>query len=300
VTQNSPHLKSLTSGDLVGLVSPAAPVKPEQVEEGLKTLTQLGFRYRLAEHAFSDFGLTSAPVEKRLADIYQFLTDPEVRAIWALRGGYGSIQLLQAMDYQLWRTHPRWFVGFSDLTAFQWALYRQTGLPSLSGFTLTSQLHSANPHLTAGMEILSGERREIKATDLAEPIRIVREGRETGALVGGTLSMIGSLCGTPFWLEEGDWIVFIEDINEPLYRIDRYFQQLKLCGFWKKVRGVILGRFFYEGHPLSVSPLLLPLLPQGIPVVEDFPYGHYKDSFPLPMGVRAVLDTAPFCLSWEL
>ncbi len=294
-----PQVKPLKPGDLVGLVSPAAPVKPEQVEEGLKTLAQLGFRYRLSAHAFSDHGLTAAPVEQRLGDIYQFLEDKEVQAIWALRGGYGSIQLLPQMDYQHWRQHPKWFLGFSDLTAFQWALFRQTGLPCLSGLTVTTQLQPANPHLSPGLEILSGERTEIRATDLAMPPKIVRAGRGEGTLLGGTLSMICSLCGTPYWIEPGEWIVFLEDVNEPLYRIDRCFQQLALCGFWNNVRGVILGKFFYEEQSFSVSSLLLPLLPGNIPVVENFPYGHYQGSFPLPMGVRATLETESFRLSWE-
>ena len=294
-----PTLKRLKDGDTVGLIAPAGPVKPEQVADSLALLQQLGFRYQLGKYAFADHGLTAAPVEQRLEDFYRLLEDRNICAIWSLRGGYGSIQLLQQMDYQLWRKNPKLFVGFSDLTALQWALFLKTGLPTLSGLTLTLQMYPDNPHLASTLEILSGERTEVTAAELTAPPRVVREGRGEGVLIGGTLSMMCSLCGTPFWIGEKEYIAFIEDINEPLYRIDRCFHQLALCGFWKNVRGVVLGRFIYEEQSLSVSSLLLPLLPADIPVVEDFAYGHFKDSFPLPMGIPAVLETKPFRLNWR-
>lgn len=297
--KNKLLLPALSRGSKIGLVTPAGPVSQEQVAIGLQVLTSYGFNYQFGKYAFSDNGIVAAEVEQRLEDLHGFLEDDSIKAIWALRGGYGSIQLLKRLNYSHWMEHPKLFVGFSDLTALQWALFSQTGIPSISGFTLTTQVHPENPFLLTGLEILAGERTILDETVVGKEVKIVQGGRARGTFIGGTLSMICSLCGTPYWPEGEEWIVFIEDVNEPLYRIDRFFQQLALCGFWERVNGVILGKFFNNEDLLNVSSLLLPLLKKNIPVVENFPYGHYENSCPLPMGVTATLHTEPFSLQWQ-
>ena len=290
---------ALKPGDSIGLVSPAGAVKAEQVEEALDLLRGQGFKYRLGPHAFSDHGLTSATVRQRVNDLISFVKDPKIKVIWSLRGGYGSIQLLKRIDYSILEKHPKLLIGFSDITALQWGIYQRTGLPALSGLPLTLQVTENNRYLPIGLEILSGKKTAISEADL-EPgeIAVYRAGNASGTLMGGTLSMICSLCGTPYWLEKESLILYIEDVNEPLYRIDRYLQQLGLMSFWKRVKGVILGQFLYEGGKLDVVPLILPHVSSSIPVVYNFPYGHMEQCFPLPMGIKAKLHTSPFELSW--
>lgn len=293
-------LSPLLPGDAIGFISPAGPVTPEQVQPGLDFLQRRGFERRIAPNAFADHGMVSAPAEQRLQDWMDLLRDPRVKALWAFRGGYGTIQLLNRLDYAFLKKHPRLLVGFSDLTALQWAILQKTGLPSLSGLTVTSQLSEANPFVEAGLEILAGRRTRFTAADFPPgEVQIYREGSAAGLLVGGTLTMIGALCGTPFFLRKKPLILFLEDVNEPLYRIDRYFQQLNLAGFWQRVSGIILGKFLYRDEPLDALPLLLPLLPPGVPVVYNFPYGHFPRCCPLPVGVNARLSVTPLELIWE-
>ncbi|MEL6821635.1 MAG: LD-carboxypeptidase [Calditrichota bacterium] len=295
-----PKLPALLPGGKVGLVAPAGAVKPEQVQESLRLLDNLGIIAVPGKHAFANNGIVSAPHEHRLDDIHSFLRDDHISAIWALRGGYGSMQLLRDLDYHLLAEKPRWIIGFSDLTAFQWALFNKLKLPTLSGFTLTSQLHSGNPWLHTGLQMLAGERRKLTAADVAATsIEEVIPGRARGTILGGTLTMIAALCGTPYFNQRRNLILLLEDVNEPLYRLDRIIQQLDMMGFWKKVRGIILGRFIYGAGELDILPSLLPRLQAGTPVVSGFPYGHYADSCPMPLGVRAEFETRPFFLRWR-
>ncbi len=292
------HLTPLNPGDTVGLISLAAPVKKDQIKNGLSFLEHHKFSYKFSQHAFSDFGLTAAPIQKRLKDLETFLRDDQIKALWSLRGGYGSIQLLGELNYRFFEAHPRLIIGFSDLTVFQWALYQQIEIPTLSGLTLTMQMSENNPFVATGFEIMSGKRSRISANDISTPLQINRGGKAEGIILGGTLSMICSLCGTPFWPENRKIILFLEDVNEPLYRIDRYFHQLSLTGFWPQVEGIILGKFLYEDQYLNVLPLLVPLIPENIPIISNFPYGHVVTSMPLPIGAEATLRTNPFELSW--
>lgn len=293
-------LPPILPGCKIGLVSPAGPVKKEQIQKGLEILAKFKIDYEFGKHAFLDKKIVSASVKDRIEDINYFLQREEIKAIWALRGGYGSIQLLKIIDYSLLKKHPKLFVGFSDLTALQWGIFKKAGIPSLSGFVLTLQLCQENPFVLLGMEILSGKRNKILGKDLrGNKIQIISPGKAEGIFLGGTLSMICSLCGTPYFIDQDGLILFIEDVNEPLYRIDRYLQQLALINFWSKVKGVILGQFLNEGKPLDVVSLLKPFLSTTIPIISNFPYGHQTKSIPLIQGVIVKMDTKPFSLKWD-
>lgn len=296
----SKKLSPVSPGGKVGLISPAGPVTLAQIQEGLDTLSQSNIQYEFGKYAFADTGLVSAAEAERIDDIRMFLEQDDIAALWALRGGYGSIQLLDKLDYAGLESHSKLMIGFSDLTVLQWAVFKQTGIPALSGFTLTSQFSPKNPFLPLGLQILSGERTAISETDLERVnIQTIAAGKTEGILMGGTLSMICSLCGTPYFIDRDDLILFLEDVNEPLYRIDRCLRQLALMDFWSRVRGVILGRFWFEEKPLDVAPLLKPLLPGSIPIVSDFPYGHLTACIPLPQGVKVDFRGKPFHLEWE-
>jgi muramoyltetrapeptide carboxypeptidase len=293
-------LSPILPGDKVGLVSPAGPVNKEQIQNGLDTLTQNNIQYEFGKHAFFNQGIVSASVNERIEDINHFLKRDDIKAIWALRGGYGSIQLLNKFDYNLLKNNPKFLIGFSDITALQWAVFKQAGLPSLSGLTITSQFNSDNPYLTMGVEILSGKRTDISEKDLqTNKIKVITAGEAEGILIGGTLSMICSLCGTSYFIDRDDIILFLEDVNEPLYRIDRYFQQLALMDFWLKVKGIILGQFKNEEKRLDIIPLIKPLVSDNIFLISNFPYGHQTNSFPLFQGVFSKIKVDPFSLKWE-
>lgn len=293
-------LHAILPGDKIGLISPAGAVKEEQIQKGLDTLTKYNIQYEFGKHAFSDHGIVSATVKDRLDDINHFLKQEDIKALWALRGGYGSMQLLKKIDYSLLKQHRKPLIGFSDLTALQWAVFKKTGLPSFSGFTLTSQLCDENPYVELGMEILSSKRTEISEKDLrGSEIQIINPGEIEGILIGGTLSMICSICGTPYFIDGDDLILYLDDVNEPQYRIDRYFQQLALIDFWSKVKGVILGQFLSDNKALDAVSLIKPYLPASIPIISDFPYGHQTNSMLLVQGVSVQIRMNPFRIIWK-
>ncbi len=288
----------LRRGDKIGFVTPAGPVRYDQISAAIERLEAAGYRTELGANALENHGIVSAPAEDRIADLMQFLHDDDVRAIWALRGGYGTVQLFDKIDFTAFSDFPKHLIGFSDLTAFQWAAFAKAGHPSISGLTTTLQMGSDNPYVNYGMQLLAGEIQQLDNSHLETPVTIVEAGEASGWLIGGTLTMICSICGTGFWPRKRSLIVYLEDVNEPLYRIDRCMQQLKLMGFWEKVRAVVLGQFVYGDDYFDVLPLIRPLLPPDIPLVANLPYGHIAESIPLPMGIRARLQTDPFRLSW--
>lgn len=293
-------LRPVLPGSTVGLIAPASSVDPEKMAPGLAILEKLGYSYKFGTHALSKNEMTAASPQQRLADIYEFLEDDEVEAIWAIRGGYGTPQLLDLMDYSLLREYPKLIIGFSDVTALQWAIYEKTKLATVSGLVLTLQMRLENPFLSETVDLLSGSKtRIIPENLLPEKLMIYQNGEAEGVLLGGTLSMICALCGTPYFPADNNVILFIEDIDEPLYKIDRLLRQLYLCGFLKKVRGLILGKFLDGDKQNDVYPLLKTLLHPGIPIVGNFPYGHLTESIAMPLGVHARLSTNPFLLEWQ-
>lgn len=293
-------LPPLLPGDAIGLFAPAAPVEAGRIESAQNLLGQLGYRILLATHALQNEGMVSSSIENRVSDIEELLLSPEVRALWSIRGGYGSIQLLERLPYGLFRKHPRIVVGFSDVTALQMALFARIGLPSVSGLTLTRQVNPDNRFLHWGLGMLKGEVISLdRELFIGEDVQIVSRGDAEGYLIGGTLSLIAALCGTPFFPEAKPIILYLEDVDEPLYRIDRLLWQLKHSGVFQAVQGIILGEFLFRGNSLDVFPLLKPVLPRRIPAVRNFPYGHQVSSIPLPFGVWAQLTSEPFSLKWH-
>jgi len=292
-------LPVLQPGSGIGLVAPAGPIEEEKILPGIRLLEEAGFKIKFAPHLFGKFRFFSGTMEQRLKDIHNFLIDPEIEALYAVRGGVGSSQLLPGLDFSLWKKQRKLLIGFSDITALQWALWQKTGLPSLSGMTLTSQLRAENPFAGLFFEILRGERLFYTENDLPpDDFTVLREGRAQGVLIGGTLSIINSLLGTPYFPRLSNIILFLEDINEPVYRIERMLVQLKLAGVLNQVVGLILGRFKSDNRFLDFWQEVEYLFPPSVPVVGNYPYGHFVRSCVLPSGVQAELQTSPFLLKW--
>ncbi len=285
----------------IGLVAPGEWVTEKAIRPAAQLLESLGYRVFFAPHLFGKHRYFSGTVEERLSDIHYFLQKEEVQIIYAARGGVGSAQLLPHLDFAAWQQTRKLLVGFSDVTALQWGLWARTGLPSISGMTLTLQLHAENPYLTLFREMLTGERYSIGEADLVKSgARVVRPGEAEGILLGGALTIINSLLGTPFFPELNQPIIlFLEDVKEPLYRLERLLVQLQQAGVLEKVVALILGRFLWQDTWHELWPVFQYLFPPNIPVITHFPYGHFADACPLPMGVFANLSTEPLKLVWK-
>jgi muramoyltetrapeptide carboxypeptidase len=283
----------------IGIFAPAGWVTEEQIEPAFNILSQKGFRIKKSPNLFGKFRFFSGTIQTRLEDIHYLLDDPDIKILYAVRGGVGCSQLLPHVDYRLWKETGKLLIGFSDVTALQWALYKKCGLPSLSGMTLTNQCHKENPYLNLFFDILSGKVNSIQLNKLVDsPLKVWRNGKAEGILIGGTLSILNTVLGTPFFPDLNSIILFIEEINEPLYKIERNLIQLKLAGILEKVKGLILGSFYDQEKKIEIWPEVDYLFPTQIPVVSNFPYGHFPDACPLPLGVYCTFKSSPFEIKW--
>jgi muramoyltetrapeptide carboxypeptidase len=286
---------TLRRGDLVGVVCPGFAVRPEPFRAGVDWLRRRGFRIRLGDHVLARDGYFAGPDEARAADLMEMLTDPEVRAVWFGRGGYGSARLLDRIDWRALRRDPKVLVGYSDLTALFSAAGRKTGQVCLLGPTVVELGDPGAYHLPSLRCGLAGAGTAVRFTHR----QVLVEGCAEGPLVGGNLSVLAHLLGTPFAPRFDGSILLLEDVGETTYRIDRMLNHLRLSGALDRVSGVVLGgmepappaRSFPPDRPIMavVREFLLPL---GVPAIAGFPFGHLRGKVTLPLHAPARLDTS--------
>ncbi len=282
----------LRPGARVALISPAGPVGEERLATALEQCVALGLEAVIGEAARQRDGYLAGPDEARARDLARAIADSGIDAIWALRGGYGTMRLLRGLDVSPLRRRPKAFIGFSDNTAIHLALSR-AGLVSFHG------PHAGGPFPpfteAAFREILFEDSPpgELPLPPGEEPHRLTG-GVAEGELLGGNLSLLAALCGTAITLQSRDRIVVLEDVGEATYRIDRSLTQLMLCGALDGATGLALGRFT-ERPETDVDRRLEDVFGEvavklGIPAVLGFPVGHVDENWCLPLNVRARLD----------
>jgi muramoyltetrapeptide carboxypeptidase len=300
--------KRLVEGDTVGLISPATPVSdPDLLQKAERTIRHFGWKVKWGRSVGRKAGYFGSSVEDRLADLHAMFEDPEVDAVFAIRGGYGASHLLDGIDYELIRRHPKVFVGYSDITALHLAIHQQTGLVTFHAPVPLSPLtgYSQKSFRQAITEVRPlGRQTNPPESNLLRPLhptRVVQPGRATGPLVGGNLTLVSTLMGTPYEIETRDAILFLEDVGEEPYRIDRMLTQLRLAGKLEQAAGIVFGEcvdcgpsefrpFVAAGFSLGevIDAMLGPL---QIPVLFGLTIGHTADQMTLPMGLRTTLDT---------
>jgi muramoyltetrapeptide carboxypeptidase len=279
----------LRAGARVALVAPAGPVAEERVAVALDRCERLGLipvtgRHARGRHA----GYLAGTDDERLADLVWALSSPDIDAVWALRGGYGTMRLLERVDLGPLRDRPRAYIGFSDNTAMHLALHAR-GVMSyhaphaggdqtpLAEHVFERVLFHAEP---AGVLELPADR----------PPITLRTGVAEGPLVGGNLAILAAMAGTPAPLRARDAIVFVEDVGEASYRLDRAWLQLLLSGSLDGVAGLAFGRFTDCGGSELFDLLRGFADERGVPAVADLPIGHEPDNWTLPLGLHARLD----------
>jgi len=296
----------LRPGDTVGLITPSSYVWDVwKIETAAKRLEGvLGVKARLAKNVRARHGYMAGTEKERLEDLHAMFSDPAVAGVFALEGGYGTERLLDAIDYDLIRRHPKVFLGYSDITGLHLAFQRRAGMVTFHGPVATSGL----PAWT-----LANLKKAIFSTDpIGElsnppeddplwpgfPLHTVAEGKARGPIAGGNLTLVSTTMGTPYEIDSKGKILFLEDTGEAPYRIDRMLTQLKLAGKFAECAGVVWGtctectpsRSNFEVN-LSMSDLLDEILGSiGKPVLAGLVFGHTKEKSTLPMGVTAELD----------
>ena len=285
----------LRPGDLIGIISPAGPVDESELKPNLELLESSGFRIHIAPHVYDRHDYLAGDDEARLSDLHAMFRNTEIGAIFCARGGYGTLRLLDKIDYGLIREHPKIIVGYSDITALLMAITKKTGLVTFHGPMVRglSSLHDSSRESL--FKLISSDQPVSFSPIAGNPLI---SGRAAGLLIGGNLSLICYVVGTPFLPSLAGCILFIEDKGEPLYRIDRMLTHLSLAGQLKGIRGLIGGEFIECGDPSAVDDLLNTLVSDlGIPLITGFPVGHGMINLALPLGIPARLDADSMTLS---
>ncbi|MGE5440337.1 MAG: S66 peptidase family protein, partial [Bacteroidota bacterium] len=237
----------LKKGDLIGIISPAStPDDLTRIDKGVKYLEKLGYNVEVAPNVGQNHGYLAGKDDARLSDLHYMFRKKDVKAIFCVRGGYGTPRLLDAIDYNLIKKNPKIFVGYSDITALQMAFLKKTGLVTFAGPMLAVDFWNDVSTFTEEMfwAMVTSRKKFGKVQNPnCEKFHVLRPGHAEGQLVGGNLALIASLIGTNYLPSFTDKILMVEDIGEPPYRIDRMFSQMKLAGLFKQISGIILGRF---------------------------------------------------------
>jgi len=296
----------LRQGDLVGLVAPGGYTSDASIQKAVKHIESLGFRVKEGSWLREVWGNYGGTVAARIADLHGMFRDPEVKAVWAIRGGSGCISLLKHLDYDLIRANPKVLLGYSDITALHLAIRRHAGLVTFHGPVasstpspysdghLLSVLMEPRPTMTIAMAPENAQR---AATEPHYAVRTVHGGTATGPLVGGNLSLVSALAGTPYAADWRGGILFIEEVNEEPYRIDRWMTQLDLAGGFEHAAALMIGICDNcgpqgEGPSLTLDETFdVHLKPLHVPAVTGYSFGHIRNQFTLPLGIRATLDT---------
>ncbi|HKW91597.1 MAG TPA: LD-carboxypeptidase [Methylomirabilota bacterium] len=300
--------RRLAPGQTIGVVAPsAAPNEPERTRYAIETVESLGFKVKAGAHVFDRDGYLAGSDAARAADLNEMFADDGVDAIWCVRGGYGAMRLLPALDYALIQRKPKALIGYSDITALHMAIHRHAGLVTFHGpvawraftpYTL-GELKRALWTADTPARLGAPPAFEPRAGQVDWENRVTRlvPGKARGRLLGGNLCLMAHLCGTPYFPDLHGAILFLEDVDEPYYRIDRFMTQLWLSGGLAGVVGVAFGKFtdcqpspfFLQNRPLE-DILAERFRDLGVPTVSGLMIGHVEDQTTLPVGCLAELD----------
>ncbi len=300
--------RKLSEGDTIGLIAPGSPISKEDLEESIESVESLGFKPYYTDTILDKYGYLGGKDKDRAEDINHMFANPDVDGIVCARGGYGCNRILPMLDYEMIRNNPKVLVGYSDITALLYALYAQAGLVSFHGPVGISTFNEFSVDYMKRLLTTSDKNYDLVSADEdqekddeAYKIYTVSEGAAEGELIGGNLTIAASLLGTPYDVDYKNKIVFLEDIGEEPYRIDRMLTELLLAGKLQDAAGVALGVFVdcavdeedpeYE-NSLSLKQVFEDRLGSlGIPVIHGLSFGHITNKFTLPFGTKAKLDT---------
>jgi muramoyltetrapeptide carboxypeptidase len=292
-----PSLKPrrIKKGDTLSLVAPSgAASSPERVEASIKALEALGYRVKASPHCADRNGYLAGEDSIRAAELLSAFEDPDTTGVVCLKGGYGTPRILDRLDYGIIARHPKFFMGYSDITGLHLAFAKETGLVTFHGPMASSDMvPEIHPETKTAFESAMAGRLHLRAAELVDPAagRLIE-----GPLTGGNLSLIAATMGTPWEIDTRGKIIFLEDIDEAPYRIDRMLTQLRLAGKFDDCAGVVLGAWTRceagEGKPtLSIGEIIREIVAgHGKPVLAGLPAGHCSPTLTLPMGVRYRLD----------
>ena len=293
----------LVKGDWVSILAPASPPDVAKVKEGIDFLTEAGFKVKVDPSVYLRHGYLAGSDESRADALNRTIKDPDIRGIFFARGGYGTSRILRLIDYPALTNDPKILVGYSDITALLLAVWKQCHLITFHGPVVCSQLLSKATRKSLVDQITDPNFRFI--WPLHDFFCFAESGfkSESGRLLGGCLSLLTTLAGTAFEPDLSDSILFLEDIGEAPYRIDRSLMHLKNARWFEKINGLILGQFVHceQRDNDSEETLTLPAVFEEIfknyqfPTYRDLPVGHSQPNLTIPLGALFRLEDEQIC-----
>jgi muramoyltetrapeptide carboxypeptidase len=286
---------ALKSGDTVAVVAPAAAIEREHLERGVNLLASMGFRVKVSERALARSGILAGDDRDRAGELQACFADPEVKAIFSARGGYGCGRLMPILDFKAIAKTPKVFVGFSDATFLLNALVDLSGMVSFHGPMVAMDFaRGLSPRSLDHLQrLLNGELRnfELEARESIHP------GIARGEVIGGCLSVLVASIGTPYAPNFDGRILFLEDVGEKAYRVDRMLVQLRQAGALARVAGIVFGAIRALDGDESENRLIARFVAEqtaglGCPVLYGIEAGHGTENFTIPFGVAARIDSA--------
>ena len=291
----------LIAGATVALIAPCSPPSDEKLTKAIANISALGFHMVEGKNLRKRLGYLAGTDTERLDDFHWAFKDPLIDAVWCVRGGYGGSRILPNIDYSLIRKHPKPFIGYSDVTALHIAIHVRTGLVTFHAPGAAADFPENTLQHFRAILMDGAEKHTIEAPTKDFPGEeykpfTISPGKAIGTLMGGNLSLLSAMVGTPFTPVFRGKIAFIEDVGEQPYRLDRMLTQLLQATDLSKAAGIVLGVFNdCQPKPDSPSWSLAEMLKDrlgglGIPVVYGIPFGHVAYQATLPYGIRAELD----------
>ncbi len=282
----------LHKGDTVALISPGSHIPPDKIKKAIKNIESLGLKVKKGKHLGKKYGYLGGKDEQRLEDLHQAFADSSVQGVWCARGGYGCTRLLPLIDYDHIRKNAKPFIGYSDITALHHAFLKKSKVSTYHGPVGSSDF---SPFSLEYLQILFHPHPKVSLS--IPTIKHLSEGKAKGVLIGGNLSLLSAMCGTKYLPSAKGKIIFLEDIEEKPYRIDRMLVQLEQAMDLKKAKGIILGQFTDCDSDSDRSLTLEETLSNhfkdiGIPVIKGAPIGHISDQWTLPIGRKVHIDTS--------
>lgn len=296
----------LKPGDTIGVISPGSYITESELQESIQNIEKLGFKTTYTINLLARYGYLAGTDKQRASDVNEMFSRNDVNGIIAARGGYGCTRILPMLDYKVIQSNPKVLVGYSDITALLYGIYKETGLVCFHGpvgistFNEFSVYNFKNVLMHQYPKLTLYNSTEPSNDQLYKPTTI-RSGKAKGKLVGGNLSLMVSVIGTLYDVDTDGKIIFIEEVDEEPYRVDRMITQMIEAGKFKKAAGIALGVFSgcksnpdKSGIDNSFSVLEViqnRLFPLNIPVVYGMSFGHIENKFTLPFGIEAELDS---------
>ncbi len=292
---------ALKSGSTIGVIAPASAAKRKQTKLGIAYLEDQGYKVVTSTHLNKGLKYLAGEDSIRLKNLENFILNPEIDAIICVRGGYGLLRILEKIDYEKIKSiPPKILVGYSDLTALQLALLKKSNWVTYSGPMVASEMGNDFSQFSENWlwKVLTLNNGELNFQNPKEDkIKIINSGIAEGNLIGGCFSLITPLLGTEFMPSLKNNILFLEDVGEPSYKIDKMLQTLKLHGVFEQISGLIIGKFsgsFKENDKknFTLEELLKDTIHNiNFPIISNFAYGHIKQRFTMPVGGKFRINT---------